>query len=217
MHSDPRHFAGTASVWTGLAIWRVLLCAVLFMVSACHQIGKEVPATSESSTEAVSATKPPVSVGGAPQPQKHAGVPPPAPADPGPQPQVVVEAAELQEEGADSTVAITKSRSGSEVVASVAPSLLPPKPEPQPSSLIGARKGDLIARFGAPGLFRREPPAEFWQFVGDGCVLHVYLYENTVDRLYQVTHVELFPRGEFEVVPPDCFRRLFRDKPRSSG
>jgi hypothetical protein len=214
IYRDPAPVAATTSVWTGVAIWRMLLCTLLFMASACQQIGKEAPAPP---AEAVSGTKLPVSLDGAPQPQNRAGVTPLNSGDPLPQPQVAVEAAALQDEDADSAAAITKPRLDSEVVASVAPRLIPPKPEPQPSSLIGVRKGDLIARFGAPGLFRREPPAELWQFAGDGCVLLVYLYENMVDRFYQVTHIELLPRGDLEVVPPDCFRRLVRDKPQPSG
>lgn len=92
-----------------------------------------------------------------------------------------------------------------------------PDPEVPPTSLIGVGRGDLLSRLGKPALLRREPPAEFWQFSGDGCVLHVYLYENAAGADYQVTHVELLPRGEIDAVPPGCFERLLLDHRRQGG
>ena len=92
-----------------------------------------------------------------------------------------------------------------------------PDPEVPPTSLIGVGRGDLLSRLGTPALLRREPPAEFWQFSGDGCVLHVYLYESAAGTDYQVTHVELLPRGGIDAVPPGCFERLLLDHRRQGG
>lgn len=92
-----------------------------------------------------------------------------------------------------------------------------PDPEVPPTSLIGVGRGDLLGRLGTPALLRREPPAEFWQFSGDGCVLHVYLYESAAGADYQVTHVELLPRGGIDAVPLGCFERLFLDHRRQGG
>ena len=90
-------------------------------------------------------------------------------------------------------------------------------PEVPPTSLIGVGRGDLLSRLGTPALLRREPPAEFWQFSGDGCVLHVYLYESAAGADYQVAHVELLPRGGIDAVPPGCFERLLLDHRRQGG
>ena len=97
------------------------------------------------------------------------------------------------------------------------PSPVRPKPEARPDSLLGFRRGDLLARLGTPDLLRREPPAEFWQFAGDWCVLHVYLYETTSSERYEVTHVELLPRGGLDAVPPGCFGRMLLDGWQKSG
>ena len=92
-----------------------------------------------------------------------------------------------------------------------------PDPEVPPTSLIGVGRGDLLSRLGTPALLRREPPAEFWQFSGDGCDLHVYLYESAAGADYQVTHVELLTRGGIDAVPPRCFERLLLDHRRQGG
>ena len=101
----------------------------------------------------------------------------------------------------------------------VTPETVPeePEPEPLPESLMGADRDALIKRLGPPALLRREPPAEFWQFAGDGCVLHVFLYESETTALYEVTHVELLPRGGLDVIPPGCFSRMLFDRRRSAG
>ena len=101
----------------------------------------------------------------------------------------------------------------------VSPETVPeePEPEPLPESLMGADRDALIKRLGPPALLRREPPAEFWQFAGDGCVLHVFLYESETTALYEVTHVELLPRGGLDVIPPGCFSRMLFDRRRSAG
>lgn len=97
------------------------------------------------------------------------------------------------------------------------PAQAQPKPEARPDSLLGYRRADLLARLGTPALLRREPPAEFWQFAGVGCVLHVYLYETTPSDHYEVTHVELLPRGGLDAVPPGCFGRMLLDGRQKSG
>ena len=215
MHYFFRHLVEIAGLQIRLGVWLVMLCAVLFMASACHQIGKEVPAAPEAHVEAISTTNISVAEDEAPQVQKLSDALPSTLSDQESQLQVVGEVAGSVDEGADGTISIIESPSNSEVVATVAHSLPTSKlkSELQLSSLIGAEKDDLITRLGVPDLLRREPPAEFWQFAGISCVLHVYLYENNADQLYRVTHVELLPRGGLDAVPIGCFSRLFRDKP----
>lgn len=114
----------------------------------------------------------------------------------------------------------TDPENSGDAVASVDPRVQAPvetEPEIQPDSLMGADRAGLVAKLGAPALLRREPPAEFWQFANDGCVLHVYLYETHIPDRYEVTHIELLPRSGHDAVPDDCFGRMLLDGQQQAG
>ncbi|MEM7779678.1 MAG: hypothetical protein AAF697_04700 [Pseudomonadota bacterium] len=57
-------------------------------------------------------------------------------------------------------------------------------------SIIGASANTLTARFGAPRLNRIEGDARKLQFVGEGCVLDIYLYPLQAGGAPVATHVE---------------------------
>jgi hypothetical protein len=48
-------------------------------------------------------------------------------------------------------------------------------------------------------------------------VLHVYLYETDSSERYEVTHVELLPRGGLDAVPSGCFSRMLLDGRQKAG
>ena len=81
-------------------------------------------------------------------------------------------------------------------VTPVAPAAKPPPPPPpsEPSvaleDLVGLQRTDVATLLGAPGLQRREPPGEVWQYRNGGCVLHVFLYEAPPAG-HRVEHVEI--------------------------
>lgn len=57
-----------------------------------------------------------------------------------------------------------------------------------PDRLIGAARADVQALLGTPGLVRREPPAEIWQYQGDTCVFDLFLYDEA--GAHRVTYFE---------------------------
>ena len=61
---------------------------------------------------------------------------------------------------------------------------------PAPESLMGLTGDDLRARFGDPRLVRTEHPGHFWQFVSEGCVLTLYLYEPPLGGIAKVEFAE---------------------------
>ena len=44
--------------------------------------------------------------------------------------------------------------------------------------LKGLSAGELSAALGEPTLLSRDGPAQIWQYAGQGCVLHVFLYQE---------------------------------------
>jgi hypothetical protein len=84
--------------------------------------------------------------------------------------------------------ALTPASTGaSPLAASSTPSLVAASLAP-PSDLVGLDGPELEHLLGAPGLVRRDYPAEVWQYRNPACVLDVYLYPDH-DRL-TVTHAE---------------------------
>ena len=59
-----------------------------------------------------------------------------------------------------------------------------------PASVMGLTGDDLRARFGDPRLVRTEHPGHFWQFVSEGCVLTLYLYEPPLGGIAKVEFAE---------------------------
>jgi len=59
---------------------------------------------------------------------------------------------------------------------------------PTTASLIGANPVMLERWLGAPGLIRRDDPAQVWQYRDKSCVLDVYLYPD--ESGMRVAHAE---------------------------
>ena len=103
----------------------------------------------------------------------------------------------------------------------IAPLPARPSPEPafvadlDPSALVGLARADVAALLGPPGLLRRDPPAEMWQYRNEGCVLHLFLYPVPADTGYEVRHVELRGRAGAPV-PARCYAGLI-DAPGDAG
>ena len=84
--------------------------------------------------------------------------------------------------------ALTPASAGaSPLAAPSAPGLVAARPAP-PGDLVGLDGPELEHLLGAPGLVRRDYPAEVWQYRNPACVLDVYFYPDH-DRL-TVTHAE---------------------------
>lgn len=49
----------------------------------------------------------------------------------------------------------------------------------EPESLVGLGAAQIVERLGYPPLIRREPPAQVWQYQGRGCILDVFLYQES--------------------------------------
>ena len=89
------------------------------------------------------------------------------------------------------------------------PPAAPPPPEPAVSleDLLGLQRTAVAELFGPPGLQRREPPGELWQYRRRGCVLHVFLYEAP-PRGQRVEHVEL--SAPEDMAHGACLKSLLR-------
>ena len=71
-----------------------------------------------------------------------------------------------------------------------------PSPAPIDSaSLVGRGASEVAELLGEPGLKRRDPPAELWQYRSARCVLDLFLYAGQGNAL-TVAHAETRP------VPP---------------
>ncbi|MCG8510513.1 MAG: hypothetical protein MI741_14910 [Rhodospirillales bacterium] len=85
---------------------------------------------------------------------------------------------------------------------------------PGPEGLIGLGREELRTLLGEPGFKRRDPPAELWQYGGNGCFLDLFLYRNeSSGGEYRVTHMEARGRTVASVPLKDCYFSLFAEKP----
>ena len=95
---------------------------------------------------------------------------------------------------------------------------------PEISKLIGLNSVGLNRLLGKPLLVRREAEAEVWQYSTAKCVLHLFLYRDSVNKLpYRVVHMEANHRKLFNTARASvdlnslerkkliksCFSRLF--------
>jgi hypothetical protein len=69
---------------------------------------------------------------------------------------------------------------------------------------------EILTALGEPSFRRREPPAEVWQYYGQGCVLDLFLYDETGGQ--RVTHAELRSRNFNADPAPDCLPLLLQGK-----
>lgn len=73
-------------------------------------------------------------------------------------------------------------------------------------SLLGLDGAGLVRTLGKPDAFRREQPAEIWQYSSDGCVLDIVLYQK--DGPARVVYMEARSR-EADALPVErCLARL---------
>jgi len=73
-------------------------------------------------------------------------------------------------------------------------------------SLLGLDGAGLVRPLGKPDAFRREQPAEIWQYSSDGCVLDIVLYQK--DGPARVVYMEARSR-EADALPVErCLARL---------
>ncbi|HVI51052.1 MAG TPA: hypothetical protein VM661_07580 [Candidatus Sulfotelmatobacter sp.] len=74
----------------------------------------------------------------------------------------------------------------------------------------GKSDKEILAFLGEPSFRRREAPAEVWQYYGQGCVLDLFLYDETGGQ--RVTHAELRSRNFNADPDPDCLPLLLQGK-----
>jgi len=88
------------------------------------------------------------------------------------------------------------------------------KIDADPQRLIGLDRGGLTALLGEPAFRRKDAPAEFWRYSGDGCMLDVYLYgPETVaarDKSIRVRHVAVRSLGDARLGVGDCLHTILR-------
>ncbi len=86
------------------------------------------------------------------------------------------------------------------------PASMPPDVDDDPEQLMGLDSAALEALLGEPGFRRDEPPAQVWQYHGEGCVLDVFLYTDDASEHYRVTYYEI--RGVAAGARRRCLRGL---------
>ncbi|MEX2200041.1 MAG: hypothetical protein WD711_01500 [Dongiaceae bacterium] len=64
-------------------------------------------------------------------------------------------------------------------VASAPAVVAPVEPPPLPEAIIGLDRDGLTDELGKPVFLMRAQAAEIWQYRADGCVLDLYLYEES--------------------------------------
>ena len=86
---------------------------------------------------------------------------------------------------------------------------LPPVDD-NPARLMGLDRDGLTAVLGEPALIRREAPAEIWQYLTEGCVFDVVLYDKGRD--YAVSYLEARDATAAVLPPRPCLNKLLRDR-----
>jgi hypothetical protein len=80
---------------------------------------------------------------------------------------------------------------------------------PDPKRLLGLEGGEIERLFGAASLRRQEHPAQVWQYPGEHCVLHLFLYEKDGD--FKVEHYEARNRSGVSKTGGACLASLLSD------
>lgn len=104
-------------------------------------------------------------------------------------------AATSADETASDTATATDTSSSSTVstaAASVAVPKVPREPIVPLAKFPGLSDGQVTGMLGQPQFRRQDASVELWQYRGDGCVLHIFLYREK-DGL-RVRHAEMRPR-----------------------
>ena len=104
--------------------------------------------------------------------------------------------ASAENETASDTTA-TDATSNASAVSAAAASVAPPKVARAPivplARFPGLSDGQVTGMLGTPQFRRQDASAELWQYRGDGCELHLFLYREK-DGL-RVRHAEVRPRS----------------------
>lgn len=98
----------------------------------------------------------------------------------------------------------TPMRPGDNAAGAVAslPQGAAPSTVPTPDRLAGLTGDELRGALGVPTLLRQDGPTQLWQYVGSGCVLHVFLMEES--GVYRVKHAETRFDDKAAGSPPTC-------------
>ncbi len=75
-----------------------------------------------------------------------------------------------------------------------------------PDHFKGMAAPDVLATLGQPDYRRREAPAEVWQYYGDGCVLDLFLYDESKTK--RVSHVDMRNRNPGQLPDAECLPKL---------
>ena len=138
----------------------------------------------------------PVATAPPPEPVQEAAVAAPEPVIPEAEVAPEVEFAPLQDAATETAVA----------------ALEMPEPEPDidddPGQVMDLEDAALEALLGEPGFRRAELNAQVWQYLGESCVLDVYLYSDGAAAPYRVTYFEV--RADGAGAGDDQGRRCFR-------
>jgi len=86
----------------------------------------------------------------------------------------------------------------------------PAEPAPLPGALIGADRDTLAMRLGKPVFLMRAQTSEIWQYRAPGCVLDLYLYEET--DVLRVAYLEARDLDGNALAPADCVRAVHAGK-----
>jgi len=74
----------------------------------------------------------------------------------------------------------------------------------------GQSAKEILASLGEPSYRRREPPAEVWQYYGQGCILDLFLYDEAGGQ--KVAHTELRSRNFNDDPDTNCLPQLLQGK-----
>lgn len=92
------------------------------------------------------------------------------------------------------------------------------KIDDNPRRLLGLDVKSLTGLLGAPRFTRRDPPAQLWRYRDKGCVLDLFLYEDTNKKSRStVRHYEARSLSNSNFTARSCLRALLiaRQKPKA--
>jgi len=105
-------------------------------------------------------------------------------------------------------IAVSHSKTSWSPAAASGGQLIPAAlPGPQQATLTldqlnGRTARELLALIGEPRLLRRDGPAQIWQYLGPGCVLHLFLYRKGGE--FRVDYAQLRVDDPAEMSTPSC-------------
>lgn len=75
-----------------------------------------------------------------------------------------------------------------------------------PKILVGLTSKEFLAIFGSPLFVRKEPPAEYWRYQSQSCVLEVFLYSKNGDL--RVDYVNTGSNGGTQTKQSRCIENF---------